>query len=74
MKRDFLAVSDFTSEEILDLLKLAADLKQKTKNRVEHHILKGRTLAMVFQKPSTRTRVSFETGMYQLGGHALYLS
>ncbi len=74
VKRDFLAVTDFSTDEIFDILNLAADLKQKTRDRVEHPVLKGRTLAMVFQKPSTRTRVSFETGMYQLGGHALYLS
>ena len=74
MKRDFLQIVDFSREEIFDTFKLCADLKAKTRARVEHHLLKGRTLAMLFQKPSTRTRVSFEVGMYQLGGHALYLS
>ncbi len=74
MKRDFLEITDFTKDEILEIFELARKLKEKTKNNVEHHILKGQTLAMLFQKPSTRTRVSFEVGMYQLGGHALYLN
>ena len=74
MKRDFLQVTDFSQQEIIELFDLARDLKARTRAREEHHILKGRTLAMLFQKPSNRTRVSFEVGMYQLGGHALYLS
>ncbi|HPG38460.1 MAG TPA: ornithine carbamoyltransferase [bacterium] len=74
MKKDFLMITDFSADEIHDLFKLAAELKEKTKKGIEHHLLKGKTLAMLFQKPSTRTRVSFEVGMYQLGGHALYLS
>jgi len=74
MKKDFLMITDFSAEEIHSLFKLAAELKEKTKKGIEHHLLKGKTLAMLFQKPSTRTRVSFEVGMYQLGGHALYLS
>ncbi len=74
MKRDFIAITDFASQEIYGIFALAKDLKAKTKQGVEHHLLKGQTLAMLFQKPSTRTRVSFEAGMYQLGGHALYLS
>jgi ornithine carbamoyltransferase len=73
MKRDFLSESDFSKEEILQTFRLAAKLKQETKSGVPHHLLQGRTLAMIFQKPSNRTRVSFEVGMYQLGGHALYL-
>ena len=60
--------------EILDLLNLADQLKYETKHGIEHHLLKGKTLGMIFQKSSTRTRVSFETGMYQLGGQALFLS
>jgi ornithine carbamoyltransferase len=72
--KDFLKITDFSREEIFETFKLCADLKAKTMVRTEHHVLKGQTLAMVFQKPSTRTRVSFEVGMYQLGGHALYLS
>ena len=74
MKKDFLAIPDFSREEIDATFALARELKEKTKNREEHHILKGQTLAMIFQKPSARTRISFEVGMYQLGGHALYLA
>ncbi len=74
MKRDFLQITDFSRDELFETFELCADLKAKTKARQEHHLLKGQTLAMLFQKPSTRTRVSFEVGMYQLGGHALYLS
>lgn len=72
--RDFLSLHDFTTEEIYQILDLAAELKEKQKNGVEHHILKGKTLGMIFEKSSTRTRVSFEVGMYQLGGSALFLS
>jgi ornithine carbamoyltransferase len=74
LKRDFLAVTDFTSDELQDTFALAQRLKAETKAGKEHHLLKGRTLAMIFQKPSARTRISFEAGMFQLGGHALYLS
>jgi ornithine carbamoyltransferase len=74
VKRDFLQITDFSREEIFETFKLCADLKAKTRARQEHHLLKGKTLAMLFQKPSTRTRVSFEVGMFQLGGHALYMS
>lgn len=74
MKRSFLAITDFTTDEIHDIFRLAQELKQKTKNGEKHPLLAGRTLAMVFQKPSARTRVSFEVGMFQLGGHALYLA
>jgi ornithine carbamoyltransferase len=74
MKKDFLDVSDFSKEEIWQLFRLAADLKKKQKKGRKHPILKGKTLAMIFQKPSTRTRISFETGMFQLGGHAIYIS
>lgn len=74
MKKDFLEITDFTKDEILETFELAKELKDKTRKKVEHPILKGQTLAMLFQKPSTRTRVSFEVGMYQLGGHALYLN
>lgn len=65
---------DLSKEEILDILNLADQLKYENNNGIEHHILKGKTLGMIFQKSSTRTRVSFETGMYQLGGQALFLS
>jgi ornithine carbamoyltransferase len=74
MKRDFLDVTDFTTEEIWQVLRLAADLKRKQKKGRAHPVLKGKTLAMIFQKPSTRTRISFETGMFQLGGHGIYIS
>ena len=69
-----LKMLDLSNEEILDILNLADQLKYENKNGIEHHILKGKTLGMIFQKSSTRTRVSFETGMYQLGGQALFLS
>jgi ornithine carbamoyltransferase len=74
MKRDFLDVTDFTEDEIQHVLGLALDLKRKQKKGKAHPLLKGKTLAMIFQKPSTRTRISFETGMFQLGGHAIYIS
>ncbi len=74
MKKDFLSIADCSTEEILEIFELAKDLKQKQKTGVEHHILKGKTLGLVFMKPSTRTRISFDVGMYHLGGHALYLS
>ncbi|OAO87356.1 Ornithine carbamoyltransferase [Geobacillus stearothermophilus] len=72
--RDFLTLLDFTTEEILDLLALAADLKAKQKAGVSYTPLSGKTMAMIFEKPSTRTRVSFEVGMIQLGGQAMYLN
>ena len=72
--KHLLKLLDLSKEEITELLDLADRLKAETKAGVEHHILKGKTLGMIFEKSSTRTRVSFETGMYQLGGHALFLS
>ena len=72
--KHFLKLLDCSKEEILELLDLADQLKQENKQGIEHHILKGKTLGMIFEKSSTRTRVSFETGMYQLGGHALFIS
>lgn len=69
-----LKLLDLSSEEIVDILNLADQLKYEQKHGIPHNILKGMTLGMIFQKASTRTRVSFETGMYQLGGHALFLS
>lgn len=72
--KHLLKMLDLSKEEILDILNLADQLKYENKNGIEHHILKGKTLGMIFRKSSTRTRVSFETGMYQLGGQALFLS
>ncbi|MDF2714818.1 MAG: ornithine carbamoyltransferase, partial [Paenibacillus sp.] len=72
--RDFLGLVDYTPEEIRYLIDLAIDLKKKQKAGDSHQPLKGKTLGMIFEKSSTRTRVSFEVGMYQLGGHALFLS
>lgn len=72
--RDFLSLTDYTPAEIRYLIDLAIDLKQKQKNGEIYEPLKGKTLGMIFEKSSTRTRVSFEVGMYQLGGHALFLS
>lgn len=72
--RDFLALADYTPEELQYLIKLAMKLKQNQKEGVPFVPLKGKTLGMIFEKSSTRTRVSFEVGMYQLGGQALFLS
>ena len=72
--RSYTRVADWSRDELESVLDLADDLKQRQAAREEHHLLPGRTLAMIFQKPSTRTRVSFEVGMTQLGGHALYLA
>jgi ornithine carbamoyltransferase len=72
--RSFTRVADWSREELLEVLDLAGELKRLQQAREEHHLLPGRTLGMIFQKPSTRTRVSFEVGIYQLGGTALYLS
>jgi len=72
--RSFTRVADWSRDELESVLDFADDLKQRQARREEHRLLPGRTLAMIFQKPSTRTRVSFEVGMTQLGGHALYLA
>ncbi len=72
--RDFLALADYSPDEILELLEVAKDLKEKQKKGIPHEILKGKTLGMIFQKSSTRTRISFEVAMYQLGGQPLFLS
>ena len=72
--KHLLKLKDLDKSEILDILNLADQLKYENHNGIEHHYLKGKTLGMIFQKSSTRTRVSFETGMYQLGGQALFLS
>jgi len=72
--RNFLEMKDVTAEELRTILRAAAELKKLQKAGKPHKVLEGKALAMIFEKHSTRTRVSFETGMYQLGGHALYLS
>jgi ornithine carbamoyltransferase len=72
--RHFLTLKDYTKEEILEIIEIAINLKKELKSGVYSEVLKNKTLAMIFEKSSTRTRVSFETGMYQLGGHALFLS
>ena len=72
--KHLLKMLDLTGEEIIDILNLADQLKYELKHGIPHPHLKGKTLGMIFQKASTRTRVSFETGMYQLGGYPLFLS
>ena len=72
--RDFIALADYTQEELYALIQYAIELKRKQKAGEPEQPLKGKTLAMIFEKSSTRTRVSFEVGMYQLGGSALFLS
>jgi ornithine carbamoyltransferase len=71
--RDFTRMAAWSPEDIKTVLDLADELKGLQRNREEHRLLPGRTLGMIFQKPSTRTRVSFEVGINQLGGHGLYL-
>ncbi len=72
--KHLLTLHDLTSEEVFDILKLAEKLKKELKAGVPHPLLKGKTLGMIFTKSSTRTRVSFEVGMVQLGGYPLFLS
>lgn len=72
--KHLLKLSDWQSEDIIEVLNLADQLKYEKKNGIEHKILSGKTLGMIFEKSSTRTRVSFEVGMYELGGNALFLS
>jgi ornithine carbamoyltransferase len=72
--RSFTRVADFSGAELERVLELADELKELQRRREEHHLLPGRSLGMIFQKPSTRTRVSFEVGIAQLGGTGLYLS
>jgi ornithine carbamoyltransferase len=72
--KDVLSIADLRTDEIYLILKLAGKLKKEHKGGKDRQLLRRRTLGMIFQKPSTRTRVSFEVGMYQMGGNALYLS
>ena len=74
MKKDLLKLLDLTGEDIKEILDTADQMKYSQKHGIPHDALRGKTLAMIFEKNSTRTRVSFEVGMYQLGGHALFLS
>ena len=72
--KHFLKLLDYSGKEIIEMLNLADQLKYEQKHGIEHKLLAGKTLGMIFQKASTRTRVSFEVGMYQLGGYPLFLS
>ena len=72
--KHLLKLMDLSEKEIIEILNLADQLKYEKKNGIEHHHLKGKTLGLIFEKSSTRTRVSFEVGMYDLGGNALFLS
>lgn len=72
--KHLISLHDLSTEDIQQILKLSEKLKRQTKEDVQHHLLKGKTLGMIFTKSSTRTRVSFEVGMYQLGGYPLFLS
>ena len=74
MKKDLLKLLDLTKADIVKILDTADQMKYNQKHGLTHHYLEGKTLAMIFEKNSTRTRVSFEAGMFQLGGHALFLS
>ena len=74
MKKDFISIADYSLSELEGIFDITRELKEKTKRREEHHLCRGLTMSMIFAKPSARTRISFETGMYQLGGYALYLS
>ncbi len=73
VKRDFLHITDFTADEIHDTLALAEEVKARFKGREDYKPFKDHTMAMIFAKPSARTRISFETGFFRMGGHALYL-
>ena len=74
MKKDLLTINDFSREEILELFEKSKNLKEKRKKGLEHLPLKGKSLGMIFNKHSTRTRISFEVGMFELGGQALFLT
>ncbi|MBU0632045.1 ornithine carbamoyltransferase [bacterium] len=72
--KHFLTLRDFTKDEILEIINLGLEIKKDLKNGIHKDYMPKKTLAMIFEKSSTRTRVSFETGIYQLGGHGLFLS
>ena len=74
MARHFLALHDFNEIELYGMLTLARELKEKQKQGIPHKLLDGKTVALIFEKASTRTRVSFEVGVFQLGGHGLFIS
>ncbi len=74
MARHFLALHDYNEIELYGMLTLARELKEQQKQGIPHRLLDGKTLAMIFEKSSTRTRISFEVGMFQLGGHGLFIS
>ena len=74
MKKDLLTLLDLTGDEIVEILNVADRLKEEQKSGIPHNFPHGKTLAMIFEKNSTRTRVSFETGIYQLGGQGIFLS
>ena len=74
MKKDFLALSHYTKDELDALFALTRKLKEKQKKGEEHHLLKGKSVALIFEKSSTRTRISFEVGVYQLGAQPLFIS
>ena len=73
MVKDFISLADFSQDEIVAFLDLADDLKAKQRKRIPHRLLEGKTLAMIFEKPSLRTRVTFHTGMFQLGGDSVLI-
>lgn len=73
MQKDFVSIKDLSVDEIDELFALSSRLKKEVKEGKEHHLLKDKTLAMIFEKPSLRTRVTFETGIFQLGGIGIYL-
>jgi ornithine carbamoyltransferase len=74
MNKDFLALNQFTKAELDAIFTLTRELKEKQNKGIEHHLLKGKSVALIFEKSSTRTRVSFEVGVYQLGGQPLFIS
>ncbi len=74
MNKDFLALSQFSKAELDAIFALTRELKEKQNKGIEHHLLKGKSVALIFEKSSTRTRVSFEVGVYQLGGQPLFIS